>query len=96
MLGPTSTSLKEVQNLRRLDAGLCEHDFGCVVGYRVGLCVVEVHNLSDARLDDDLGTLVAREERCVEGAVSNVGRVLVEDSVQFGVADCRGKKNQWE
>ncbi len=47
-------------------------------------------------MDDDFGTLVAREERCVESAVSNVGRILVEDSVQFGVADCRGKKNQWE
>lgn len=43
-------------------------------------------------LDDELGALVAGEQRHVHDAALHVGTVLVHDGIEFGVAHWVGKE----
>lgn len=40
------------------------------------------------RLDDELGTLITREQGDVDRTAFHIGRVFVHDGIQFGVAHC--------
>ena len=53
----------------------------------VFVLVREVDDGLDARLDDNLGALVAGEESDVDATAVNTLRVLVEDGVHLSVAD---------
>ncbi len=49
-----------------------------------------VHALSPLTcLDDELGTLVAREQSYIQGATFHISTVLVHDGIQLCVAHCQ-------
>jgi len=52
------------------------------------MLVTSIDNFADAGLYDDFGTLVAREQGYIDGAVLNIGAVLVQDRIQLRVTHC--------
>jgi hypothetical protein len=49
--------------------------------------VIEIHHLSNARLDYDLGAIVAGKERNINGGTSHICRTFVQDSIYFCMSD---------
>ena len=62
-----------------------EHLFGCDRLGRVGVLVIQVHDLGDAGLDDRLGAFVAGEKVDIQPRAVERFAARIEDRVQLGV-----------
>jgi hypothetical protein len=49
------------------------------------IIIVEIHNFSNARLDDDLGTIIAWEKCDINGSTSHICRALIQDGIDLRV-----------
>lgn len=72
-----------------LDAGAVEHTSGCPDRIGLGVFVRQVDDFPNAGLNDDFGAFVAGKVGDIDRAIVQVGVDLVQDRVEFGVADVR-------
>lgn len=79
-----------------LDAGHVEELARCSELLFRAVFVRHVDDLTDARLDDELGALIAREHRDVERAATHVCRVLVQNCVHLRMAHYGAKGKLFE
>mmetsp|Transcript_16267 Transcript_16267/g.37374 ORF Transcript_16267/g.37374 Transcript_16267/m.37374 type:complete len:248 (-) Transcript_16267:561-1304(-) len=73
--------------LSTLDSRHGEQDATCATRIRIMVRIMKINHFLDSRLDNDFGTLVAREHGHVQYGILQTGTALVEDRIHFGVAN---------
>ena len=68
-----------------LDSSHLKHDSTRSAAISIMIIIVEIHNFSNARLDDDLGTIVARKKCDINGSTSHIRRTLIQDGIDLRV-----------
>ena len=68
-----------------LDSSHLKHDSTSSAAISIVIIIVEIHNFSNARLDDNFGTIVAREKCDINGGTSHICRTLIQDGIYLRV-----------
>ena len=69
-----------------LDSSHLKHNSTSSAAISIVVIIVEIHNFSNARLDDDLGTIVARKKCDINGSTSHVCRTLIQNGIDLRVS----------